>query len=277
MTRLFSIILNLVHLLKNQGHHKQGSINQEHDAEDSKAQLELLRTALKQIETEAKADRALKNEELRLERATLVFVIVGVVGAFVNLFYLKASVDITGQQLKAMYSTTQIQQRAHVNVHNIELVAFKAGKSPEALISYKNSGPTPANNVAVIPDSSLFEWPTSEGSFPMPPSIMEDYQLCPPKWTGSILPPGVARTVNTMRMMARRGPLGPLTNKSVQDMRHMVTRWYVVVYILYIDAFGDCHRSVEPFEFDPFTQTFNPTSENAIPDQRDNHQTKSQY
>jgi hypothetical protein len=288
MTRLLSIILNLAHLLKSQRSHAQGSINQQHNAEDRKAQLELIHTALKQIETEANADRALKNEELRLERqrlwierVTLALVIAGAVGAFYNLKLLKASMEISEQQLRAMYVTLQTQQRAYVNVQDIKLVSFEVGKRPEASVSYKNSGLTPANYLVIALDSFLYEVP-AVGPLTAQPAIDETYLSCGTnRGLGPILPPGVTRTVNTLRLGSaafrgmRKSPPAP-TNKFLDDMRHMKSMWYVVVYITYFDSFGDCHWSAEPFEFDPFTQTFTPSIMNAVPDWSDYRNTKNQ-
>lgn len=288
MTRLFSIILNVLHLLQGQGRHTQDSISDQCNAEDSKAQLQLIQTTLEKIHADSETDRALQNEELRLERqrlridrATLIFVIVGVFGALYNLWLLKASMNLTEQQLRAMYSTMQIQQRAYVNVQNIELLSFEVGKRPEARVSYKNSGLTPANHLTIAPDSFLFQFPT-EGPSVAPPPIDEKYLSCETyRGPGPILPQGVMRTVNTLRVIApinhgmHGGPPAP-TNKFLDDMRHMKAMWYVVVYIIYIDSFGHCHRSIEPFEFDPFTQTFTPSIINAVPDWSDHRNAKNQ-
>jgi hypothetical protein len=287
MTRLFSIILNVLHLLQGQGRHTQDSISDQCNAEDSKAQLQLIQTTLEKIHADSEADRALQNEELRLERqrlwidrATLIFVIAGVCGASVNLWFLKSSMNLTEQQLQAMYSTMQVQQRAYVNVQEIKRLSFEVGKRPEASISYKNSGLTPANHLTIAPDSFLYEVP-AVGPSPAPPAIDETYMSCKIyRGPGPILPPGVTRTVNTLRVIAgtthgmQGGPLAP-TNKFLDDMRHMKATWYVVVYIAYFDSFGHCHRSVEPFEFDPFTQTFTPSIINAVPDWSDHRNAKN--
>ena len=66
--RLFSIILNVLHLLKSQGRHTQGPETHQHDANEFQAELQLIQTTLKQIHANSDADHALKNEELRLER-----------------------------------------------------------------------------------------------------------------------------------------------------------------------------------------------------------------
>jgi hypothetical protein len=97
MTRLLNSILTILHLLSSPGRHTQGAVNQQHNAEDSNAQLQLIHTALKQIHTDSEADRILKNEmdrkRLCIELWTLAFVAVGVVGAWGNLWFLKATVD----------------------------------------------------------------------------------------------------------------------------------------------------------------------------------------
>lgn len=271
--RLLNSIFNILHVLSSQGRDTQSPINQQNKTEDSKAQLQLIHTALKQIHTDSEADRALKNQvdrkRLSIERWTLAAVAFGVVGALVNLWFLNTSINTTKQQLRAMYSITKVQQRAYVNVQDIKLLSFKVGERPEALVSYKNSGLTPANEISIAPDSYLYVSPGV--THPAPPRIKYEYLSCEIQRGGSgpILPPGVTRTVNTLRMIApmSSGPLELLTDKSVSDMRGMGTTWYVVVYIRYIDSFGDCHRSVEPFEFDPFTQAFTPSLINAIPDQ----------
>ena len=69
MTRLFSIILDVLLLLKSQRRDTQNPIGHQHNTGDFKAELQLIQAALKQIDAGAKADRALKNEELRLERS----------------------------------------------------------------------------------------------------------------------------------------------------------------------------------------------------------------
>lgn len=271
---LLNSILNILKLLSSQGRDTQGPINPPHSADDSKAQLQLIHTELKRIHTDSETDRVLKNrvdrKRLCVERWTLAFAVIGMGGAFINLWYLKASVDLTGQQLAAMYSTTKVQQRAYVNVQDIRLLSYKAGKLPEALVSYKNTGLTPAMEIIVAPDSFVFV-PPSKGSYPSPPRIKYDYLSCEIERisSGPILPPEVTRTVNTLRVIAPTnsgGSLEPLTDKSISDMRGIGTAWFVVVYIRYIDSFGDCHRIVESFKFDPFTQTFTSDFLNAVPD-----------
>ena len=280
MARLFSIILNVLHLLQGQGRHTQDPISDQCNAEYSKVQLQVIQTTLEKIHADSEADYGLQKDILRLERkrfwiegATLFFVIVGILGAFYSL-------DIQDQQLSAMHSTMQLQQRAYVNVHNIEMVSFEVGKRPVAIVSYKNSGLTPANYFIIAPDSFLYQFPTV-GPIPAPPPIKEEFMSCATfKGSGPILPPGVTRTVNTSRVIgpayAAQGELGVLTDKFIHDMRHMHAMWYVVVYVVYVDSFGHCHRSVEPFEFDIFTETFTPSWLNSVPDWIENRNAKNQ-
>lgn len=154
MARLLSIILNLLQLLKRQGCHTPGPVSDQSNAEDSSAQLQLIHTALKQIHADSEADRALKNEELRLDRKrlciegwTLAFFVVGAFGTLVNLWLLKSSMTLTEQQLLA-------SRRPWVSV-GISLTADiepdGQGYSVKVKYTTHNHGTTPAVGVYIHP------------------------------------------------------------------------------------------------------------------------------
>lgn len=102
MTRLFNSIIKILHLLQSQRRHTQGSVGHQRDANEFQAELQLIQATLKQIDAEAQTDRALQKEKflverqrLRIEQWTLAIICAGTIGAFLNLWFLKASIDVS--------------------------------------------------------------------------------------------------------------------------------------------------------------------------------------
>jgi hypothetical protein len=58
-------------------------------------------------------------------------------------------------QLKDVQRALVATQRAYVNVQEVKVVTFEVGKYPEALITYRNAGLTPAKSVLAIPSSFI--------------------------------------------------------------------------------------------------------------------------
>jgi hypothetical protein len=173
----------------------------------------------------------------------------------------------------------QVQQRAYVHVEEVKLVRFEVGKTPEAIIYYKNTGLTPAESVLAIPSSLI----RAQRNGPIEPQTPKEAVGCASIRTGEIhqmarmrgqvLPPAITRSINTtwefmgwdfaVRSEAEQltGFVGqsPLTAEQFTAVRTWRKRWYVVLFISYFDQFGRCHASAERFVYDQRDSNFHPT------------------
>src|SRR6266446_3609114 len=131
----------------------------------------------------------LENWKFWVEVATLCVIVLYTIVAY---YQWTNSREQTRINVQALIAT----QRAYVNVQDVKVVSFEVGKTPEAMISYKNSGLTPAKSVLAIPSSFIRE----QKNGPPEPRTNKDAVVCVAPNTGihyrarteqgEVLPPG---------------------------------------------------------------------------------------
>lgn len=128
----------------------------------------------------------------------------------------------TRRLVKGADKTAERQLRAYVMIDSVNLTNLAVGGNPEAHITFKNSGQTPASEMTHWARLGFLQFPTPSGSFPQKPQ-----RILP----ASTLAPGGKVTITT----GINQPLNPVTLAALQSSHAL----YLVGEIRYRDAFGE--------------------------------------
>ena len=222
--------------------------------------LNLQKAEVGERRTDRQEDSRYRKRTLRLGYATFLvsFITMGAV-----IYY----ACIAAQQRDAMveankhaYRALYVQQRAYVNVHDVRFGhPLTAGEWPELIVTYKNSGLTPARGLWIQPiiksytDEMLKRPEVQADLFPV---MGKD---CVRIKDGEILPPNVSRTVNTLNAFGRPAQwFLSYPREHIVEIAANIRRFRVNVFVHYVDEFGGCHMSLEPFEFNTAQRIFVP-------------------